>query len=63
VKTLIVKYNLTPYHGTPQTTIKFAKNCNNLVLSLSTFSWWIGFLSKAERVIYPNNIFPEPEMK
>jgi hypothetical protein len=63
VKTLIAKYNLTPYHGTPQTTIKFAKNFNNLVLSLSTFSWWIGFLSKAERVIYPNNIFLVPEME
>jgi hypothetical protein len=62
-KMLITKYNLTPYHGTPQSTIKFAKNFNNLVLSLSTFSWWIGFLSKAERIIYPNNIFPKPEME
>ncbi len=63
VKTLITKYNLTPYHGKPQSTINFAKNFNNLVLSLSTFSWWIGFLSKAERVIYPNNTSPKPEIE
>ncbi|MEN9445616.1 MAG: hypothetical protein RL728_128 [Bacteroidota bacterium] len=54
VKNLINKYDLTPYISTPESTIEYAKNFNNLILSRSSFSWWIGFLSKAGVIIYPS---------
>jgi hypothetical protein len=63
VKTLMKKYELTPCYQSPVSTINFAKNFNNLVLSLSTFSWWIGFLSKAKIIIYPQNIFPKSKIE
>ena len=53
VKSLVIKYNMIPYSNTPVETINFAKDFNNLVLSQGTFSWWIGFLSKAENIYFP----------
>jgi len=55
IKTLIERYNLILYDDTPINTINFGKNFNNLILSGGTFSWWIGFLSKAKTIIYPKN--------
>lgn len=49
---LATKFNLTIYYNSPMETIDFAKNFNNLVLSEGSFSWWIGFLSKAENIYY-----------
>lgn len=46
------KYNLKPIQLSPLDTINFAKNFQQIVLSEGTFSWWIGFLSKAEYVIF-----------
>lgn len=45
------KFDLLPYvNHTPMSKINFAKNFNNLVLSEGSFSFWMGYLSKAERV-------------
>lgn len=52
VTQLANKFNLKIYNNSPIETIDFAKNFNNLVLSEGSFSWWIGFLSKAENIYY-----------
>lgn len=45
------KFNLKPYvNHTPMEKINFAKNFNNFVLSEGSFSFWMAFLSNAERV-------------
>jgi hypothetical protein len=54
VKSLITKYNLELFNDSPENTIIFASQCNNKVLSLGTFSWWIGFLGSQKNVICPN---------
>ena len=48
---LIDKYNLTPVYLTPTKTISYGKNFNKLVLSEGSFSWSMGFLSKAKEII------------
>lgn len=45
------KFNLIPINLSPIDTMNFGKNFNNLVLSEGTFSWWIGFLSKADYIV------------
>jgi hypothetical protein len=49
---LIDEFNLEVFNDTPNNTIDFAKNFNNLVLSEGTFSWWIGFLSNSKNIYY-----------
>jgi hypothetical protein len=51
VKYLSAKFSLKPYCNLiPLEKISFAKDFNNLVLSEGSFSFWIGFLSNAEKV-------------
>lgn len=68
VKTLVDKYNLKLFNDSPENTIIFAAGCSKKVLSLGTFSWWIGYLGNQKEVICPNplnfpkwhgNIFPQ----
>jgi hypothetical protein len=47
---LITEYKLTPYQSDPLSTINFAKNFNNIILSEGTFSWLMGFLSNSEKI-------------
>jgi hypothetical protein len=63
---LIEKYNLTPIFKSPMEIIQYGKNFKNLILSEGTFSWWIGYLSKADFIIrnkreysWHGDIFPE----
>lgn len=55
VRTLIEKYNLTPFIGDEDSTIKFGCSFKNKVLSLGTFSWWIGYLGCQENVNFPDS--------
>ena len=51
---LMKNYNLKLYKDTAEQTIIFGSRFKNKVLSLGTFSWWIGFLGSQENVIFPN---------
>ncbi len=67
VKELCAEYSMELYQDSPENTIKFGAAFSKKVLSLGTFSWWIGFLGSQKEVICPNsrnfpkwhgNIFP-----
>ncbi len=68
VQELINKFDLKSYNDSPENTIIFAASCSKKVLSLGTFSWWIGYLGNQNNVICPDfqkypiwhgNIFPQ----
>lgn len=68
VQGLMEKHNLTLFNDSPENTIIFAAGCSKKVLSLGTFSWWIGYLGNQNEVICPDsrkcvewhgNIFPQ----
>ena len=52
---LIKNYNLIPVSLNPYETIMFGKNFNNLILSESTFSFLIGYFSRAKNIICNKN--------
>lgn len=72
VKELQKEFDLEFFTADEETTICFASSFNHKVLSLGTFSWWIGFLGNQKSVTCPdtNNhpiwhgeIFPQPNWK
>lgn len=54
VQTLMSKYKLKFLDLNEEETILMASQFNNKILSLGTFSWWIGFLGNQKNVICPN---------
>lgn len=54
VKSLMSKFNLDFFGGDEETTIIFASSFSKKVLSLGTFSWWIGFLGNQNNVVCPD---------
>lgn len=60
IKELCAEYNLELYQDTPENTMLFGAAFSKKVLSLGTFSWWIGFLGNQNNVICPNPLdFPK----
>ena len=59
VKELSNEFGLKIYRDEPEQTIIFGSSFKNKVLSLGTFSWWIGFLGSQNNVICPDaNNYP-----
>lgn len=54
VNNLVDNFNLTKINHDPEQTIIFASSMSHRVLSLGTFSWWIGFLGEQGNVICPD---------
>jgi hypothetical protein len=50
---LINEFNLKLFENSPEETIIFGSQFENKILSLGTFSWWIGFLGNQNNVICP----------
>lgn len=55
VQELAKQFNLQICDDTPVKTIDFGRQCNNIIISNGTFSWWIAFLSNAKNIFYPKN--------
>jgi len=53
VKQLSNEFNLEIFESSPEETIIFGSQFDNKILSLGTFSWWIGFLGNQNNVICP----------
>jgi len=53
VKRLSNKFNLEVFEDSPENTLIFGSQFQNKILSLGTFSWWIGFLGNQNNVICP----------
>jgi hypothetical protein len=49
---LVDKYNMQLIDIKRADTIKFASRFTNKILSMGTFSWWIGLLGKQESTVY-----------
>lgn len=51
---LINRYDAEIITDSPANKIIYLSKCTNKVLSLGTFSWWIGFLGNQNNIYYPN---------
>jgi hypothetical protein len=53
IKQLSDKFELKIFENSPEETIIYGSRFKNKVLSLGTFSWWIGFLGNQNNVMCP----------
>lgn len=53
IKNLSNEFGLQIFENSPENTIIFGCQFENKILSLGTFSWWIGFLGNQNNVICP----------
>ena len=53
IKHIIDKYGFELYDTGPEETVKFASQFSHKILSLGTFSWWIGILGNQSNVVHP----------
>lgn len=53
IKKLSEEFELKIFENSPEETIIFGCQFENKILSLGTFSWWIGFLGNQNNVICP----------
>ena len=54
VQSLAASYNAEILRLSPKDTILYCSQFTNKIISLGTFSWWIGFLNNQENVYFPN---------
>jgi hypothetical protein len=54
VNSICGDYGFNIYENSPVETILFGSKFTNKILSLGTFSWWIGVLGSQNNVIYPD---------
>jgi len=53
IKHIIDKYGFELYNSGPEETVKFGSQFSHKILSLGTFSWWIGILGNQSNVVHP----------
>ena len=53
IKYIIDKYGFELYDTGPLHTVKFGSQFSHKILSLGTFSWWIGILGNQSNVVHP----------
>lgn len=54
IQNLIKKYSLKLFDAAEDDLILFASSFKNKILSLGTFSWWMGYLGCQENVFFPD---------
>lgn len=55
--------NVELFSGSPYETMEHFVCFKKLILSLGTFSWWIGFLSNADKVYMPDKVTHEIDLR
>jgi hypothetical protein len=55
--------NVELFNGSPYETLENFSCFDKLITCFGTFSWWMGFLSKASKVYMPNKIIGQIDLK
>lgn len=62
VRALQEEFEADTFSRTPIEDFLFLRKSRNIVLSVSTYSWWAGFLSEASAIYYPKAGIFDPEL-